>query len=300
MTDTSNLTAFPSKSNYVDVLGTTMHYLEAGVGDPIVLLHGVPTSSYVWRHIIPYLAPLGRCIAPDLIGFGQSGKPDIDYTIADHLRYMTKFIEALNLKKITFVLHGWGSIIGLSYAMQHESQCKGLVIYEGYLRPVDHTNISLPYHEQMLSLQEQQEVIDVVANGAQFVDMILPQGLMQTLPKQDMSVYRDPFLPSGAGKPLYQYLKELPGGQDNQVNQMIAEYSKRLTQSSLPKLLLYSLPGFITTIGTAMWAKDHLSHLEIVDIGEELHYAQESNPDSMGENISIWLQGLEQQTMSGD
>jgi hypothetical protein len=115
-----------------------------------------------------------------------------------------------------------------------------------------------------------------------------------------MSIYREPFLQNGTGKPLYQYLKEMPGGEGSKVNEIIADYSKRLTQSTLPKLLLYSLPGFVTTIGTAMWAKDHLSHLEIVDIGEELHYAQESNPESMGENISIWMQGLEQQTTNGD
>jgi haloalkane dehalogenase len=286
------------RSHSIDILGANMHYLEAGQGNPIVLLHGVPTSSYLWRHVIPHLATLGRCIAPDLIGFGQSGKPDIAYSISDHIRYITQFIETLKLENITFVLHGWGSIIGLSYALHHENRCMGLVIYEGYLRPVDQNNISLPFHEQMSILREQEASLDLLNNGIDFVDRVVPQGLMQALSQDEMKHYRDPFSEAGSGKPLTQYISELPIGPTDRVNEIIADYSKWLMSSSLPKLLLYSLPGFITTIGTVMWAKEHLPSLEIVDIGEELHYAQESHPDNIGETISVWLQGIEQQQVS--
>lgn len=283
-----------TKSAYVDVLGSKMHYLEAGAGDPILFLHTIPTSSYVWRNVIPHLATMGRCIAPDLMGFGKSDKPAIEYTIFDHIKYITQFIQALDLHRITLVMHGWGSIIGLSYAMKHEDRINGLVVYEGYIRPIDNTNISLPYHEQVTTLQEQQHVLDIVANGTQFVDLVLPQSMMCELTEKDMNYYREPFQQSGSGKPLQQYLNELPGGQNTEVNQLINDYSKQLVHSKLPKLLLYSLPGFVTTIGTIMWARDNLTQLEIVDIGEELHYAQESYPNEMSETISIWLQGLEQ------
>ncbi len=281
-------------SNYVEVYGSKMHYVEAGSGVPILFLHGVPMSCYVWRNIIPHLAPLGRCIAPDLIGFGKSDKPDIAYTIFDHIQYIDKFIATLGLKNITLVLHGWGSVIGFDYAMRHEDNCRGLVFYEAFLRSLNGQDISLPFQEQILALQDEMNISDRIMNGTSFVDKIIPQEVMRQLTDEEMNYYREPFLQDGANKPILQYLKDLPKGEGHtKVDQLIANYSKKLMRSSLPKLLLYSVPGFITTIATAMWAKEHLPNLEIADLGEELHLAQESCPDIMGETISVWLQGVE-------
>jgi haloalkane dehalogenase len=286
---------FPYQARYVDVLGAKMHYVEEGQGDPILFLHGVPTSSYVWRNVIPHLTSLGRCIAPDLIGFGKSEKPDIEYTIFDHIKYIEKFIETLKLDRLTIVMHGFGSIIGFDYAMRHENKCKGLVFYEAYLRTLNGDETPLPYQEQILAWQGQESINDLIMNGAHFIDKVLPQGTMRMLTDQEMNVYREPFKQQGSGKPLRQYLDDLPNGDSkNKVNQLISEYSTKLIKSKLPKLMLYTVPGFITTIETAMWAKENLPNLEIVDIGEELHYAQESNPMLMGEAISIWMQGVEQ------
>jgi haloalkane dehalogenase len=283
------------KSQTVEILGSKIHYIESGEGDPILFLHGMPTSSYLWRHIIPRLDTLGRCIAPDLIGMGESDKPDIEYTILDHIKYIEKFIETLQLKNITLIMHGWGSVIGLHYAMQHEANCKALVFYESYLRPITAEDISLPYQEQLNMLQKQHNSADLILNTTYFVDKILPQGIMQALAEKDMAEYRKPFLTKGAGKVLNQYIKERPDVQSNTaITQLIADYSRQLTRSKLPKLLLYSIPGFITTMATAIWARDNLPNLELNDIGEELHFAQESNPELMGETISVWLQGLEQ------
>jgi haloalkane dehalogenase len=285
-------TSFTSQE--VEVYGSKMHYVEQGQGDPILFLHGMPTSSYLWRNIIPYLAPLGRCIALDLIGMGKSDKPDIEYTIEDHIKYLDKFIETLKLKRITLVMHGWGSIIGLDYAMRREVNCKGLVLYEAYLRPSSEDDISLPYQEQIYSLEEQEKSYDFVMNGIDFVDKVLPQGMMCPLTEEEMNHYREPFYAEGAGKPLHQYLQEIPRKNgSSKVDQIIAEYSKKLCHSKLPKLLLYSVPGFLTTMATAIWAKQHLPKLEVIEVGEELHYAQESNPSLMGESISVWLQGLD-------
>ena len=283
----------PYPSHYVDVLGSRMHYLEAGEGDPIVFLHGIPTSSYVWRNIIPHLSSLGRCIAPDLIGFGQSDKPDIAYSIDDHIKYIDTLIETLKLKRITFILHGWGSIIGFDYAMRHEKNCKGLIFYESYLRPSHGDDLSLPYQEQIYAFIEQFNVGEMLMNGAQFVDRALPQAMTRTLSAVEMTRYREPFAKEGAGKPLLQYLKDLPQD-DNHTNKIIAHYSSQLKKSKLPKLMLYSLPGFISSIATVMWAKDNLPNLEMIEVGEALHYAQESDPVLMGETISVWLQGIEQ------
>lgn len=283
---------YPSK--FVEVRGAKIHYVEAGEGDAILFLHGIPTSSYVWRHVMPYLAGLGRCIAPDLVGFGQSDKPDIEYSVLDHIAYLSEFIQQLNLKNITFIMHGWGSVIGLHYAMQHEDQCKGLVFYEAFLRSLNGESVSLPFQEQLIALQSLENASDWVADGSVFVDKIIPQHVMRQLTDEEMQNYRQPFLQKGAEKPIIQYLRELQNSDGkNKVAQLIADYSDKLTHSPLPKLMLYSVPGFMTTMATIMWAKTHLPHLEIADMGEELHLAQETHPELIGETISVWLQGAE-------
>lgn len=282
-------------SQFVEVYESKMHYIEAGEGNPILFLHGIPTSCYLWRNIIPHLSSLGRCIAPDLIGFGKSDKPDIEYTVFDHIKYIDKFIETLNLKHITLILHGWGSVIGFDYATRNENNCVGIVFYEAFLRSVNGHDVALPFQEQIHELQSEENIADIITNGASFVDKVIPQHVMRQLSDEEMNNYRQPFVQEGTGKPILQYLKDLPkGDHKSKVDDLIANYSKKLTKSSLPKLMLYSVPGFVTTIATAMWAKEHLPHLEIAEIGEELHLAQESYPQLMGETISVWLQGVEQ------
>ena len=282
-------------SKFINVHGAKMHYMEVGEGNPILFLHGIPTSSYLWRNIMPYLASLGRCIAVDLVGFGQSERPDIAYTISDHIKYVEGFIEALNLKNITLVMHGWGSVIGFDYAMRHEKNCRGLVFYEAFLRTENGQDLSLPYQEQLVTLQGQENVYDLTMNGLAFIDHIIPQTVMRTLSSDELNAYREPFMAAGSGKPILQYLQELPNSSGkSKAEELIANYSAKLTRSRLPKLMLYSVPGFITTIAAAMWAKEHLPNLEIVDIGEELHLAQESYPELIGDTISVWLQSVEQ------
>jgi haloalkane dehalogenase len=282
-------------SHFVEINGSKIHYLEEGSGDPILFLHGMPTSSYLWRNVIPYVKSLGRCIAPDLIGMGKSDHPDIEYTIFDHIDFIEKFIETLNLKRLTIVMHGWGSVIGFHYAMAHQANCRGLVFYESYLRTLNGDDISLPYQEQLSLLQDSENMAELDSQGSYFVDKILLQGMMRPLNEKDLSEYREPFLKDGGSRALNQYVKEMPGAHSKTaVDKIIADYSKKLTQSKIPKLMLYSIPGFITTMATAMWAKENLPHLELIEIGEDLHYAQESNPSIMGETISVWLQGIEQ------
>ena len=283
------------ESKYIDLDGVKMHYVEEGKGDPILFLHDMPVSSYVWRNIIPHLATLGHCIAPDLIGMGKSDKPDIEYTIFDHIRYIEKFIEKLNLKKIFIVMHGWGSVIGFNYAMKHEKNCKGIVFYESYLHSKDGDDLSLPFQEQIISLQNMKNIKDLIVNGPFFVNRVLPQSMLHSLSEEEMEHYREPYLQKSSGKVLYQYLQEVPNGDGKgNADKLISDYSEKLTHSSLPKLMLYSVPGFITTVATLMWAKKHFKHLEIAEVGEDLHYAQESNPLLVGQTISAWLQSVEQ------
>lgn len=286
---------FSYSSHFVTVHGSKMHYIEQGQGDPILFLHGIPTSSYIWRNVIPHLSSLGRCIAPDLIGLGQSEKPLIEYSISDHIDYVQAFIHALNLKNITLVMHGFGSIPGFDYAMRHENNCKGLVFYEAFLRTLHDMDSALAFHEQLGFWQEQAVIPDSIFDARHFVEEVISQSVMRRLSEEEMENYRRPFAEKEAAKPLLQYLKEVLHGEGaDQINSIIADYSQKLQQSNLPKLMLYSLPGFITPIATAMWAKENLPRLEMVDIGEELHLAQETCPQLMGETISVWLQGIEQ------
>src|SRR5437016_7939835 len=127
---------FPFAVRHVQVHGARMAYVDEGSGDPIVFLHGNPTSSYLWRNVIPHVRSVGRCIAPDLIGMGRSDKPDIGYRFVDHARYIDGFLEALGLDRITFVVHDWGSALGFDWAMRHESRVRGLAFMEAILGPV--------------------------------------------------------------------------------------------------------------------------------------------------------------------
>lgn len=287
--ENEKLTSLPA--HFVTIADYKMYYLEQGSGDPIVLLHSVPASSYVWRRIIPHLARIGRCIAPDFIGFGRSDKPTALLTLQDHIHYLDKFIDTLKLKNITLVMHGFGSLIGFDYAMRHEKNIKGLVFYESYINPLNEASLSLPYQEYVAELKNLNP--DLLLNSPYIIDKILPQTMLNKLSQQDISYYRMPYLTSGSGKQIYQYIQDLPcGDKNNKADQCIAKYSDKLMHSKLPKLMLYSMPGFVTTIDSVIWAKKHLTQLEVVDVGEELHYAQESRPDFMGEMISAWLQAL--------
>ena len=127
---------FPYTSHYVDVHGSQIHYVEEGSGDPILFLHGNPTSSYLWRNIMPHLHAHGRCIAMDLIGMGKSDKPDLEYSFFDHVKHVEGFIEKLGLKNITLVIHDWGSALGFHYAMRNEANIKALAFMEAIMMPI--------------------------------------------------------------------------------------------------------------------------------------------------------------------
>jgi haloalkane dehalogenase len=292
MNTTINISsAFPYQSKYLEVFGSKIHYIDEGEGNPIVFLHGIPTSSYLWRNIIPYLSGSARCIVPDLIGMGKSGKPDIEYRIFDHIRYIEAFINQLNLKNITFLLHDWGSVIGFDYAMRNKNKVKGLAFLEAHIRPVmDWSMVSLPVQELSTILHTPDGGYDVIMNSNYFVNKVLPHGCLRKLSDEEMKHYREPFDTPESCKPLWQYLQDLPlGDGPKDVVELITNYSQQLQKSQIPKLMMYAVPGFITTISTVQWARQHLPNLSLVDIGDALHYAQETNPDTIGMELKNWF-----------
>jgi len=283
------------ESKFINVYGSKMHYLEQGKGDPILFLHGIPTSSYLWRNILPNI-PHGRCVAPDLIGMGKSDKPNLLYRVFDHIRYIEGFIDALQLKNITLVLHGWGSVIGLDYAMRHENKVKSLIFYESHLRPISKWEmLTLPLQELATTFHSLDQTTDLILNTDYFMDKIFPTGLLKKLAPEEKAHYAEPFQNAQSRQVLLQYLKDFPiGTKQTDVSELMANYSSRLLHSTIPKLMLYTIPGFNTTVDTLMWAKDNLKNISLVDIGEDLHYAQETNPETISEEITHFLKKINQ------
>ncbi len=277
-------------SHFANALGSKMHYIEQGSGDPVLFIHGMPTSSYLWRNIIPCLADKAHCIALDLIGMGHSDKPDIGYTFLDHINYVEAFIKALNLKNITLVMHGWGSIIGFNYACRHESNIKGLAFLESHIRPTtDWDMLSLPVKQLATLLNRPGASYRAIVEQNYLVNKLLPNGVLRKLSAEEIARYSEPFPTPESRKPLWQYIQELPlGEEESEVVSSIETYSKWLQQSSLPKLMMYAVPGFITTMETIEWGKEHLKNLTLVALQDALHFAQESVPDQMSKALREW------------
>ena len=281
---------FPFKSNFIDIHGSKIHYIDEGSGDPVLFLHGNPTSSYLWRNIIPHMTSLGRCIAPDLIGMGKSDKPDIEYRFFDHAKYIEGFIEKMDLKNVTLVVHDWGSGLGFHYAMRNENNVKALAFMEAIIMPI-------PSYEAMPA--EMQEIFkafrtpevgwDMIVNKNIFVEQLMPGAMVRKLTDEEMNNYREPFRNPESRKPVWRWPNEIPiAGDPADVTEAVAVYNQKLQESELPKLLFTASPGAIVTAPVVQWCKASLKNLKIVDIGDGIHYLQEDNPHLIGAELAKW------------
>lgn len=267
-----------------------IHYLECGLGDPIVFIHGIPTSSHLWLNIISDVARVGRCIVPDLIGCGQSDQPDLSYRVNDYIEYFEKFIETLQLKDIILVMHAWGSVVGFDYARRNPNNVKGLIFYESHLRPsMDWDTVSLPVKQIISLLRSNSNGKEMILNSDYYMDKIFPLGFMHKLPPEELAIYKQSYLTERGRKLIWQYLRDLPLGEINKgAEDLIKRCSAFLQKTKIPKLMLYAIPGFITTIDTVLWADKFLPNISIVELDEALHYAQETCPLTMADEIVRW------------
>lgn len=282
------------QSNSIDVYGSRIHYLEVGEGDPILFLHGMPTSSYLWRNIIPGCSKNGRCIALDFIGMGKSSKPHISYTIDDHIKYLSGFIKELGLKNITLVMHAWGSVIGFEYARQNQNNIRGLAFYESHVKTsLSDDEVSLPVAEYVSMLKYEDNIYKKVVEDNFIVNNFLNTGMVNNLSDDEVLEYTNPFKTTADRMVLLQYVNELPFGKKaNRVSDIINIYSKYLQESKVPKLFLYSIPGFTTTVSTISWAKDNLPNITVSDLGDGMHFSQESNPEIFVKKLNFWLENI--------
>jgi haloalkane dehalogenase len=282
-------------SKSIEILGSKIHYLEAGQGDPMLFIHGMPTSSHLWRKVIPYVSDEARCIAPDLIGMGQSDKPDIEYRVFDHIRYIENFIEKMKLTNITLVLHGWGSVVGFAIASRHPEKIKALVFYEAHIRPESEwRELSLPVQQFASLLSRQGASYRAIVKQNYLVEKLLPSGIIRHLSEEEMEAYRAPFKTPESRKPLWQYVQDLPlGNGPADVLELIRAYSQWLCETPIPKLMFYAVPGFITTMDAVQWAKTHLKNLSLESFDDALHFVQESYPELFGDKLQKWYSNLQ-------
>jgi len=284
---------FPFKSRYIEVEGSNIHYIDEGTGDPILFIHGNPTSSYLWRNIVPHLLAHGRCIAPDLIGMGKSDKPDIEYRFADHVKYIEGFIKKMELSKMTLVIHDWGSALGLNYAMNHEHNIKGIAFMEAILKTSRWDDF--PKQFRLAFRLFRAPVIGwlIIVGMNLFVEQILPMAIVRRLTEAERNRYRAPFKTLLSRRPVWRWPNEIPiDGKPADVSMIVERYSGKLQESELPKLLFYGQPGGIITSKMVEWCQQRLKNLKTVDIGPGIHYLQEDNPHLIGSELARWYQGL--------
>lgn len=288
---------YPYKSHYLDVFGSKMHYIDEGSGETILLLHGNPTWSYLWRNVIPHLKPLGRCIAPDLIGYGRSDKPNIEYRWFDHVRYLEEFIAKMDLKNVTLVLHDQGSGLGFHYAMHHQNNVKGIAFFEAIVRPYAWNQFSTPeFREIFRSFRTGGiggEGWKLIVEQNFFIEVLLPQAAGRPLTDVEMNYYREPFRDQQSRLPVWRFPNETPiGGEPADVWSAVSEYSKRLQKSDLPKLMLYAEPGALLTSENVDWCRRNIRNLSSVFLGPGSHFLQESCPHRIGQEVAKWYRSL--------
>ncbi|MEM7336518.1 MAG: haloalkane dehalogenase [Chloroflexota bacterium] len=291
--------SFPFQSRYINIKGSKMHYIEAGEGDPILFLHGNPTSSYLWRNIIPYVTSQGRAIAPDLIGMGKSDKPDIPYRFHDHYAYLKGFIEAKNLTNITLVIHDWGSGLGFHFAAQHPERIKGIAFMEAMIRPLNWSDFPSDFRLafKLMRTTGVGWLMLSLANG--FVKQVLPQSIVRQLTAEEKQIYGEPYQTIASRKPVRQWPLEIPiEGTPSDMHTLISNYNRWLQKTDIPKLLFYAQPGGLIRTEMVQWLENNLPNLETVDIGPGLHFIQEDNPHLIGSKISQWLAKIESNNLT--
>lgn len=280
--------------NFVDVLGRRMAYVERGDGAPIVFLHGNPTSSYLWRNIMAPLARYGRCLAPDLIGMGDSEKlPDSgpgSYSLVENQRYIDEFLVQVGATEgVTLVLHDWGSALGFDWARRHPEAVRGIAYMEAVVRPMAMDEWSAA---GIFAKMRSAEGEDLVLGGNLFIEKILPRSIVRKLSDDEMAEYRRPFLIAGEDRrPTLDWPRQMPlDGSPADVVEIVRNYGQWLAGSDVPKLFINAEPGAILTGGMRDFARTWPNQTEVTVPG--IHFIQEDAPEEIASAIETWLQAL--------
>jgi haloalkane dehalogenase len=289
--------AFPYQKQRRRVLGREMAYVEAGKGDPIVLLHGNPTSSYLWRNVLPHLEPLGRCIAPDLIGMGDSEKlPDsgpASYRFVEHRRYLDALLQALGVReRVIFVVHDWGSALGFDWANRHREAVRGIAYMEAIVAPQHWDHWDKMNMRPFLEALRSEAGEKMVLQDNFFVEKILPGAVLRALSAEEMAAYRHPFAQAGEGRrPTLTWPRQIPiEGEPGDVTAIASAYADWLKSADVPKLFVKAEPGAIMSDAMVELARSWKAQTEVKVPG--IHFVQEDSPHEIGRAVAGWMRGF--------
>tara|TARA_R110002110_G_scaffold18688_5_gene78312 strand:- start:1119 stop:2003 length:885 start_codon:yes stop_codon:yes gene_type:complete len=292
-TRTISAAELPKKT--VTISGRSMAYTEMGEGDPILFLHGNPTSSYLWRNIMPHLKDRGRCIAPDLIGMGDSDKLEPSgpqrYTFREHRRFLDAFLEAVGVaRNVTLVIHDWGSALGFDWANRNRNAVTGIAYMESIVRPLKWSEWSEAATGIFKGLRSDAGE-DMILKKNLFVEAILPGSVLRKLTDEEMAVYRRPFAGEGEDRrPTLTWPRQIPlDGEPEDVADIVQSYAGWMAENDLPKLFINAEPGAILIGPQREFCRSWKNQTELTVKGN--HFLQEDSPHEIGEAIAKWHKG---------
>ena len=288
--------SWKDQKKFVEVNDKRMAYIEMGTGDPIIFLHGNPTSSYLWRNVMPHLAAQARCIAPDLIGMGDSDKLDNvgpeSYLFQEHRFWLDGFLKAIVPDgKLTLVIHDWGSALGFDWARRHADRVHAIAYMEGIVTPVswdDWPDAAKPVFQAFRSELGEEMVLEKNI----FIEKVLPGSITRQLSDEEMAEYRRPFLNPGEDRrPTLTWPRQIPiDGTPEDVVEIADAYGNWMAQNEIPKLFINAEPGAILIGRQREFARSWKNQTEITVKG--IHFIQEDSPGEIGMAVADWLTGL--------
>lgn len=275
----------------VDVLDSFINYRDAGTGSvPVVFLHGNPTSSHLWRTVIPHVTDQTRALAPDLIGMGESGKPDSGYRLVDHARYLDAWFDALELDQVVIVGHDWGGALGMDWAARHPGRVRGIALIETFLRPMSWDEMP-PLGAELFRKFRSAEGDRMILAENMSIEFNLPKGVANLSP-EDHDVYRAPYPTPESRKPMLVWPREFPlGGAPADVVAIVENYGHWAARTpEVPKLVMALENGVgLGSPEMIEWTATTFASTEIAPIGPAGHHAPEDRPDEIGAAVSGWL-----------
>lgn len=287
--------AFPYEKQQKQILGRTMAYVEVGTGDPIVFIHGNPCSAYIWRNVLPHLQELGRCLAPDLIGMGDSDKlPESgpgSYTFFEHRLYLDALLETLGVhQRVTIVVNDLGALLGFDWANRHRDAIKGIAYLEAIVKPRVWTDWPEAARESVQMLRSPLGEKMILEHNAQ-VEVVLPRSTLRTLTEEEMEHYRRPFAePGEARRPTLAWARQIPiDGEPADVREIVTAYGSWLAHTDVPKLFIDVKPGTVPQ-DAREYCRTWPAQSEVTVRGG--HFPQEDSPDEIGQAIAQWMRSF--------
>ena len=294
--------AFPFDLQIVSVFGSNMAYVDTGnpsSGDSettAIFLHGNPTSSYLWRNIIPHVQSVRRCVAPDMIGMGKSDKPALDYRFVDHVKYLDEFLsKVIPSGKVVLVIQDWGSALGFHWANRNRDRVAGIAFME-FIRPFPTWDDAAQGLAQQTFKAFRDEVKgrQLIIEQNAFIEVMMPRGLIRALTSEERQYYAQPYTSPSTREPLYRWPNEIPiEGEPADVYEMVSNYHEWLMESDFPKLFFWASPGRIVSEEKAAWYLQNLKNVKGVFVGHGVHFLQEDHPHRIGREVHDWVASLD-------